>query len=123
MTGGRVVVLGPTGRNFGAGMSGGIAYVYDPHDVFGARLNHEMVDLLGLDADDESFVMRLVADHARLTGSVLAADLVGTWSQAAGSFKKVMPRDYARVLGVMREAEAAGLDEAATLAKVMESAR
>jgi glutamate synthase (NADPH/NADH) large chain len=91
--------------------------------VFAARLNHEMVDLLGLDMDDDAFVRRLVADHARHTGSVVAADLLADWPRAVTEFKKVMPRDYARVLGVMREAEAAGLDEASTLAKVMESAR
>jgi glutamate synthase (NADPH/NADH) large chain len=123
MTGGRVVVLGPTGRNFGAGMSGGVAYVYDPHDVFATKLNYEMVDLQPLDSDDEAFLADTVAAHARHTGSVLATDLLGDWARAVTAFKRVMPRDYARVLAVMKQAEADGLDEAATLDKVMEASR
>ena len=121
MTGGRVVVLGPTGRNFGAGMSGGVAYVYDPHDVFATKLNYEMVDLQPLDADDEAFLADTVAAHARYTGSVLASDLLGDWAEAVAAFKRVMPRDYARVLRVMADAQRAGLDEAATSQKIMES--
>ena len=123
MTGGRVVVLGPTGRNFGAGMSGGIAYVYDPHDVFAAKVNPEMVDLLGLGADDEAFLERTIADHARHTGSVVAERVLADWATARTAFKRVMPRDYARVLQVISDAQAAGLDEAATLDKVMEASR
>jgi glutamate synthase (NADPH) large chain len=123
MTGGRVVVLGPTGRNFGAGMSGGVAYVYDPHDVFATKLNYEMVDLQPLDSDDEAFLADTVAAHAHHTGSVLATDLLGDWAQAVTAFKRVMPRDYARVLAVMKQAEADGLDEADTLDKVMEASR
>ena len=116
-------MLGPTGRNFGAGMSGGVAYVYDPHDVFATKLNYEMVDLQPLDSDDEAFLADTVAAHARHTGSVLATDLLGDWAQAVTAFKRVMPRDYARVLAVMKQAEADGLDEADTLDKVMEASR
>ena len=72
MTGGRVVVLGPTGRNFGAGMSGGIAYVYDPHDTFGALLNDEMVELQALTDADSEWLRDTVARHAELTGSPVA---------------------------------------------------
>ncbi len=119
MTGGRVVVLGDTGRNFGAGMSGGIAYVHDPHGVFVTKVNGELVDVEDLDDDDRTFVTDTVSRHRELTGSPLAGRLLDRWDAAVGEFRKVMPRDYKRVLTVMREAEAAGLDESATLARVM----
>jgi glutamate synthase (NADPH/NADH) large chain len=123
MTGGRVVVLGVTGRNFGAGMSGGIAYVYDPDDVFGAKVNYEMVDLQPLDESDRETVRGLVQTHLDLTGSTVAERVVADWADESTRFRKVMPRDYARVLDVMAQAQAAGLDEAATLDKVMEASR
>ncbi|MEY4229778.1 MAG: glutamate synthase large subunit, partial [Actinomycetota bacterium] len=123
MTGGRVVVLGPTGRNFGAGMSGGIAYVYDPHEVFGVKVNYDMVDLQQLEADDLAFLHATIDEHHRRTGSAVAAEVLGAWPTQSAVFKKVMPRDYARVLSVMKQAEDDGLDEAATLDKVMEASR
>ncbi|MGD9995959.1 MAG: glutamate synthase large subunit [Ilumatobacteraceae bacterium] len=123
MTGGRVVVLGSTGRNFGAGMSGGIAYVYDPDDVFGAKVNYEMVDLQPLDDADVASVRSLVQTHLELTGSAVAERVLADWSTESARFRKVMPRDYARVLDVMARAQADGLDEAATLDKVMEASR
>ncbi|MBU6317669.1 MAG: glutamate synthase subunit alpha, partial [Acidobacteria bacterium] len=123
MTGGRVVVLGPTGRNFGAGMSGGIAYVYDPDDVFSTRLNHEMVRLQPLTEEDRRFVQSTVADHVRHTDSAVGQRVLANWSVEAAHFKRVMPVDYERVLGVMQAAEAEGLDEDATLARVMEASR
>ena len=123
MTGGRVVVLGATGRNFGAGMSGGIAYVYDPLDSFASRLNVDMVDLQPMEADDLEFLERTIDAHAAHTGSAVAEEVLAHWVTEAAKFKKVMPRDYARVLSVMRQAEADGLDEAATLDKVMEASR
>ena len=105
MTGGRVVVLGPTGRNFGAGMSGGIAYVYDPDDVFAAKLNYEMVDLQQLDDDDREFVRTTVQAHLdQLTGSAVAAEVLDDWDAQVARFKKVMPCDYARVLDVIMQA-------------------
>ena len=123
MTGGTVVVLGPTGRNFAAGMSGGIAYVYDPHDVVGARVNREMVQLQTLGDDDREFLLATVQQHAQHTGSPVAAHIAAQFATEADHFKKVMPTDYERVLKVMKDAEAAGLDEEATLAKVMEASR
>ena len=123
MTGGRVIVLGPTGRNFGAGMSGGIAYVYDPHDVFAARLNNEMVQLQQLDDEDREFVRLTVQDHFAHTDSAVAAELIEDWDNKVIHFKKVMPVDYARVLDVMKQADAEGLDEQQTLDRVMEAAR
>ncbi len=123
MTGGRVVVLGPTGRNFGAGMSGGIAYVYDPDDLFAAKLNRDMVQLQQLDGADREFLLAAVGRHASLTGSPVAQRIVDGWPAEAGNFKRVMPIDYERVLGVMAQAEAEGLDEQATLDRVMEASR
>ncbi len=123
MTGGRVVVLGPTGRNFGAGMSGGIAYVYDPNDVFGAKLNDEMVQLQQLDDDDCEFVHTTVQDHLAHTDSAVARAILSGWEGEVAHFKKVMPIDYARVLGVMKQADADGLDEQQTSERIMEAAR
>ena len=123
MTGGRVVVLGPTGRNFGAGMSGGIAYVYDPADVFAAKLNRDMVQLQQLDDADRAFLLDTVGRHASLTGSPVAQRIVDGWPAEAANFKRVMPIDYERVLAVMAQAEAEGLDEQATLDRVMEASR
>ncbi len=123
MTGGRVVVLGPTGRNFGAGMSGGIAYVYDPDEVFAAKVNYEMVALEDLDDTDRDFLMATVTRHRDLTGSAVAERILADWDAALSSFRKVMPRDYKRVLTVIADSEAAGLDEAQTVDKIMEAAR
>jgi glutamate synthase (NADPH/NADH) large chain len=123
MTGGRVVVLGPTGRNFGAGMSGGIAYVYDPDEVFASKVNYEMVELQPLDAADRNFLVDIVTRHRDLTGSGVAERILDGEDQMLGSFRKVMPKDYQRVLNVIAESEAAGLDEATTVDKIMEAAR
>ena len=123
MTGGRVVVLGPTGRNFGAGMSGGIAYVYDPLDVFAAKVNGEMVQLQSLTDDDQSFLKATLGEHAAHTDSAVAARVLADWSAQSVHFRKVMPTDYQRVLTVMQQAEADGLDEAATFDRVMEASR
>ena len=93
MTRGVTVVLGATGRNFGAGMSGGLAYVFDPRGVFPARLNPGMVELAeGLDGMDERLLRELVEHHRRLTGSTRAADLLADWEAALGAFRKVVPK-------------------------------
>ncbi len=114
MTGGRVVVLGPTGRNFGAGMSGGIADVWDPDGRLPPRLNPEMVALEDLGPDDVDWLEATLRTHAGLTASALAARLLGTWPAACRYFTKVMPTDYRRVLDAARRAEAEGrpVDEA-----------
>ena len=99
MTGGRVVVLGETGVNFAAGMSGGIAYVWDPRGRFPGRCNPEMVELEGLeDAAERREVRRLVERHLEYTGSAVARKLLAGWDGAAEAFVKVMPVDYKRVL-------------------------
>jgi glutamate synthase domain-containing protein 3 len=98
MTGGRVVVLGATGRNFAAGMSGGIAYVYDEHNRFAGLCNPELVELESLEEHDEAELKDLVAEHAARTGSQVAQRILDDWDEAAQRFVKVMPRDFKRAL-------------------------
>jgi glutamate synthase (NADPH/NADH) large chain len=107
MTGGRAVILGRTGRNLAAGMSGGIAYVLD---LVPERVNGEMVDLEPLDPGDAEFVRGLVERHLAETGSQVARRLLDDWDTAAARFTKIMPRDYRRVLDAMAKAEAEGRD-------------
>jgi glutamate synthase (NADPH/NADH) large chain len=110
MTGGRAVVLGPTGRNFGAGMSGGMAYVYDPDDTFFRRVNGEMVDLEPLDGEDVEWLRDTLRSHEAETGSTVAAGILERWHGEVRRFKKVMPIDYKRVLEAARIAEESGKD-------------
>ena len=110
MTGGRTVVLGPTGRNFGAGMSGGIAYVWNPEGTFGGLVNREMVDLDPLDDLDTSWLVTVIFRHQNETGSDVASRILSDWQYSVHQFVKVMPRDYKRVLGAIRDAEEAGVD-------------
>ena len=109
MTGGLVVVLGRTGRNFAAGMSGGIAYVLDLDGDFERRCNHGMVDLESLvETDDIDLVLGLMSRHRQLTNSARAAHVLADWRAMQERFVKVMPRDYKRV----RQAEARARAEA-----------
>ena len=114
MTGGRVVVIGTTGRNFAAGMSGGIAYVLDEDGTFKNRCNFETVTLERLDERDLQEVEDLLKRHAIYTHSARAWQFLALWQETAPKFVKVMPRDYRRVLESLQEAEAKGLvgDEA-----------
>jgi len=96
MTGGRVVVIGPTGRNFAAGMSGGIAYVLDEDGRFASRCNHSLVGLDALGPEDEDKLLRLLVEHAARTDSAVAARLLDDWDPAV--FVKVLPHDYRRAL-------------------------
>ena len=99
MTGGRVVVLGETGVNFAAGMSGGIAYVWDPGRRFPGRCNMELVELERLDdAEERREVRHMIERHLELTGSVPARTVLADWNRSAEDFVKVMPIDYRRVL-------------------------
>lgn len=98
MTGGTVVVLGETGKNFAAGMSGGLAYIYDPEGRFKSRVNMEMIDLDPLEEADLKQLKALVSRHAELTGSARARTILEDWATAAKAFTKVMPRDYKAVL-------------------------
>ncbi|HST32189.1 MAG TPA: glutamate synthase large subunit [Solirubrobacteraceae bacterium] len=100
MTGGRVVVLGPTGRNFAAGMSGGVAYVLDERGDFAERCNMGMVGFEAPSAEDASELRELIEEHSRRTGSPVAARVLGAFEEllSRGAFVKVMPHDYKRVL-------------------------
>jgi glutamate synthase (NADPH/NADH) large chain/glutamate synthase (ferredoxin) len=98
MTGGRVVVLGPTGRNFAAGMSGGIAYVLDRDGTFAERCNTELVELETPSAEDFEEIRALVEEHRDRTASALATSAIADWEGLIGSWVKVMPTDYRRAL-------------------------
>ena len=98
MTGGRVVVLGDTGRNFAAGMSGGIAYIYDPNRRFAGQCNQEMVGLGGLEPEDSRLVQALLEKHYSFTGSQVAETILSNWQMHVEYFVKVLPTDYKRAL-------------------------
>ena len=117
MTGGRVVVLGPTGRNLAAGMSGGIAFV---HDLDPAKVNMAMVELLRPDPEDLAWLKHTIATHTELTGSAIGASILADWPRRCLAFTKVMPTDYKRVLDAARMAEAEGRDVDSA---IMEAAR
>ncbi len=104
MTGGRVVVLGDTGRNFAAGMSGGIAYVWDRHQRFARLCNMGMVELEALEVEEDIAELKtLIEKHHRHTGSSVAKTVLDNWPQVLGQFVKVMPTDYKRVLQEMKK--------------------
>ncbi|MGA5765378.1 glutamate synthase large subunit [Nonomuraea bangladeshensis] len=117
MTGGRTVVLGPTGRNFAAGMSGGIAYLLDLKQE---RVNREMVAVEELSAADAEFLKEVVEKHFAETGSPVAKELLADWEAALGRFGKIMPTDYKRVLAAAEAARIEGrnVDEAVMAAAV-----
>jgi glutamate synthase (ferredoxin) len=99
MTGGRVVVIGKTGRNFAAGMSGGVAYVYDPSGDFAGRCNTEMVELSAVAAEEDiDTVKGLLENHAKYTGSAVAQRILDRWGEESKRFVRVMPYEYKRVL-------------------------
>jgi glutamate synthase domain-containing protein 3 len=105
MTGGRAVVLGRTGRNFAAGMSGGVAYVLDVDGRFERRCNHEMVDLEALvDSDDLDFVHVALMKHVTITGSRYGARLLEEWPSLQRRMVKVMPREYRKALAALAAA-------------------
>ena len=113
MTGGRVVVLGPTGRNFAAGMSGGIAYVYDDNGTFPSLVNQEMVDLTDpLDDTDVADLQRLLKNHYELTGSARAKAMLDDWAKESRYFVKVMPTDYRRVVQAAKKELPVGVEPA-----------
>jgi glutamate synthase (NADPH) large chain len=114
MTGGIAVILGPTGRNVGAGMSGGVGYVLD---LDPALVNRELVDVEPLTCEDALALRAVLEQHAALTASAVASALLDDWSAALDRFTVIMPRDYRRVLEATRRAEAAGEDvDAAVMA-------
>jgi glutamate synthase (ferredoxin) len=124
MTGGRVVVLGPTGRNFAAGMSGGIAYVLDEDGTFPRNCNLEMVKLFRLDdADEIEFVHEMIHQHAEYTHSERSRQVLADWPNMVPLFVKVYPNDYRRVIETQKRFKASGLsDEEAVMAAFEENA-
>ena len=108
MTGGRVVILGPTGRNFAAGMSGGVAYVWAPdRDDFRLRCNLGMVELEDVTEEDAAELRELIEKHREYTGSTVAEAVLADWEASLPKFVKVMPTDYKRVLEEMKAQEVA----------------
>ncbi|MPN46439.1 Ferredoxin-dependent glutamate synthase 1 [bioreactor metagenome] len=112
MTGGRVVVLGPTGVNFAAGMTGGLAYVYDETGDFDLRCNVGTVDLETVEpgSDDEAELLGLLREHAEVTGSEKAKAILGDWVNARPKFVKVFPVEYRQALGRMAREDAEAVD-------------
>ncbi len=125
MTGGRVVVLGPTGRNFAAGMSGGVAYVLDPDGTFSKRCNTQMVSLGRVSDPAELAAVRgLVERHVQHTQSALAKRVLGRWNEQSSLLVRVMPNDYRRVLDAQAKMRATGLpQEQAEMAAFEQNAR
>ncbi|NYG56195.1 glutamate synthase large subunit [Nocardioides perillae] len=118
MTGGRVVVLGPTGRNIAAGMSGGVAWVLDLDE---GRVNRELVELRPVVDDAAAELESLVRQHQEETGSTVAEELLADWPAALARFTEIMPTDYRKVLEAKAQAEQAGLDEDQTAHAMMEA--
>ena len=120
MTGGGRRILGPTGRNFAAGMSGGIAYVLDEEGDFASRCNTELVALERLNDSDAVVVKSMIKKHAECTGSLRATMMLDNWQKFLNQFVKVMPMDYKRVLEALDRAKAAGLSGDDALAAAFE---
>jgi len=123
MTGGTVVVLGATGRNFGAGMSGGIAYLYDRDGDVDRCVNPEMVAIETLSDSDREQLKAIIERHRDFTGSQSAERMLASWSVEVSKFRKIMPTDYRRVLEVLEMAEREGVSESEAIDRVMEAAR
>ncbi len=106
MTGGRVVILGEIGKNFAAGMSGGIAYIYDEEENLSQRINDEMVDLDRIETEEDSDeVFKMIKKYIKYTDSYRAKGILKNWENAKRKFIKVMPRDYKKVLENRKEEE------------------
>jgi glutamate synthase (NADPH/NADH) large chain len=104
MTGGRAAIIGPTGHNFAAGMSGGIAWVHDPEGHLPVRANTELVDLEPVPQDEALELEALLTEHLARTGSDVAARLLDRWTAALTEFVRVIPREYAQALARRDEA-------------------
>jgi glutamate synthase (ferredoxin) len=110
MTGGRVIVLGSTGRNFAAGMSGGVAYIFDEKGEMPANCNTDMVSLQALSEPDEiDYVKTKLQCHLNATQSSYAQRILANWEASLPKFVRVMPNDYERMLRLFKEVESAGL--------------
>ena len=124
MTGGTVVVIGRTGRNFAAGMSGGVAYVLDEHQLFDTLCNLDMVDLEPIyQEEDQSVLQDLIRRHAEWTGSRQARRILDDWPEMSGKFVKVMPIDYRKALERLRDQEAVRNEQTPATEEVFPGAR
>jgi glutamate synthase (NADPH/NADH) large chain len=110
MTGGRAVILGRTGRNFAAGMSGGLAFVHDPDGSLWRRTNRDMVDLDPLDDDDRVWLRSIISRHLEETGSAVAERVLSDWWSEADTFRKIFPKDFKRALQARSDADERGAD-------------
>ena len=107
MTGGRVAVLGKIGRNFAAGMSGGVAYLYDPNDNIEPDINMEMIDIEPMEnAEDISELRNMISRHVEYTGSKIGAAILENWGEEFPRFRKIIPIKYREVLRQRAEAAA-----------------
>ncbi len=121
MTGGHVVVLGKTGRNFGAGMSGGLAYVYDPDHIFAANVNQEMVSLFALKEEkDLQIVADLLHKHVRYTGSTKAKQILADWPKSQKNFVKVYPNDFHKINDTIAQLQKQGIKQEELLNEAFE---
>jgi glutamate synthase (NADPH/NADH) large chain len=105
MTGGRIIILGGTGGNFAAGMSGGVAFVYDVKSQFSTLCNQEMVDLDRLDEEDIKWLQSMISKHYQYTGSTVAKFLLDDIENQLKNFVKVFPKDYKRALMERKQKE------------------
>ncbi|MDF2878799.1 MAG: hypothetical protein K0S30_1895 [Clostridia bacterium] len=123
MTGGKVVILGSTGRNFAAGMSGGVAYIYDPDNTFKSKCNMEMVELGTFEDQDETDeVFQMIQNHVNYTQSPVGQNIIDNWSLMVSKFVRVMPKDYKRMITAIRKVESMGLSgEEALMAAFQEN--
>jgi len=120
MTGGIVLVLGEVGLNFAAGMSGGIAYVYDAEHTLAGRCNREMVDLEAPARDELARIRALIDEHTRRTGSALGAKLLYQFDDIVSCFVKVVPREYAQMIALTEQLESQGLSHDAAVERAFE---
>ena len=120
MTGGKAVILGQTGRNFAAGMSGGVAYVYQPKETFEPNVNMETVELETVETPEEAEELRtLIANHQAYTGSTVAEEILSNWDDNVMKFVKVMPVDYKRAMKELAEEKNKSMAEIEATAQVL----
>jgi len=121
MTGGTVLILGEVGLNFAAGMSGGVAYVYDAEHTLTERCNREMVDIKAPDNDELDLIRKLVDEHVQRTGSPLGIKLLYRFGDIARDFVKVIPREYEAIMSLTAKLEASGLTHNQAVEEAFES--
>ena len=110
MTGGTVVLLGKCGLNFAAGMSGGIAYVFDKDNSFNNKLNKELVEIESISINDEEILINLIKEHVEATGSQRGREILENWNEEINNFKKIVPNDYKKIITLIDKKKAEGLN-------------